>query len=201
MEGEPTLNSKAQRAGWEWAKAHPDDATLSNIAKAGGVTNGTAMKWLTRWREELGEDLFRGEVAQARAERTAAARQEAEAAYQELVATLGSNLAVGADQVLHRLLEILPSVATIRVDRGPDGSRAPVVVHGPAGREVKALADALSKMVEAAQLVGGRPTRHTRRSVPGDQWVAPTGVGAINRSEREAKVLDIRQRLLERGSG
>lgn len=203
MPDEPTLRSDAQRKGWEFASANPDQATHPAIAAAAGVSEGTVQKWLRSWRAEVGDELFRGELHDARAERTMAARQESEATWLELRSNEARNLGVTASQVRGRLLAILPTVATTRIDRGPDGLQQPIAVTGPSAREVKDLATAVSTLLESAELLVGHPTRHTRRSVPSDQW-QPPGLPPgddLSSDEKRAKVLSLTDKLRDRAAG
>lgn len=201
MTPEPTLRSDQQRKGWEYAAANPDQATHPAIAKAAGVSEGTVAKWLRAWRQELGDHLFRGSTAVARAERTVAAREEAERTWLELRTNEARNLGVTASQVRGRLLQILPTVATTHVDRGHDGSADPILVRGPDAREVKALADAVSTLLESAELLVGNPTRHTRRSVPSDQWTPQGQPPGIPDSQKRATILDLTDKLRQRATG
>lgn len=200
---EPTLRSPAQRAGWAFAVEHPDQATHPAIAEAAGVAESTVAKWLKAWRAELGEDLFRGEVADARAEQTMAARQVAEQTWLDLRTAEARNCGVTASQIRGRLLQLLPVVATTRVDRGEDGKGQPILVHGPKASEVKALADAVATLLESAELLVGNPTRHTRRSVPSDQWQPPGIPPGEKRTddEKRATILDLTSKLRERQTG
>lgn len=198
-EPKPTLRTPAQEAGWAAAAADPGKATLSRIAAAAGVSTGTAAKWLRLWRVELGDELFRTERAVAAAEDNAVARQAAEAAWADLRAREARNLGVTASQIRQRLLELLPVVASTRVDRGPDGAAAPVVVYGPDARQVKALADAIGKLLEVAELLDNRPTRHSRRSVPSDQWTPALGAGPTP-AEKLATVLDLAAAIRQRSA-
>ena len=203
IDDEPTIKSDAQRKAWRWAKANPAEVTLTALAEAGGVkSTGTAAKWLAGWREELGDDLFRTKPAEARAAQTEQARQASAAAWAELREREIVNLGVTASRIRGRILELIPTVGGVWVDRGVDGTAAPVPMRGPGGREVKAMADAVAKLLETAELLDGRPTRHTRRSVPQDQWLPPAGhldtAEGMTEPEKRAKVLDIRSRLLER---
>ena len=196
----PTLRSAAQRKGWQYAIEHPEEATHPKIAAAAGVAESTVAKWLKRWRAEIGDHLFRGELAAERADRTEAARAEAEIGWAELRATEARNAGVTAGRIRNRMLELLPSVATVRVDRGDDGTAAPVVVHGPSAMEIERLSRAYERLLIGAELIDGHPSRHTMRSVPSDQWTPPQlGAGAgMTADEKRAKVLDIRERILER---
>lgn len=191
----PTLNSPAQRKGWEFASADPAGASLKAIADHAGVSTGTASGWLRKWRAELGDDLFRTERAAAAAEQTAVARETAEATWLELREREARNLGVTASQIRARALELLPTVATVRVDRGSDGQSAPVVVHGPDARQVKALADATARLLETAELISGNPTRHTRRSVPSDQWQGAGAGPELTDEQRRAGVIDLAERI------
>lgn len=195
----PTLNSPEQEAGWAFAEANPEQATRQQIADAAGVSTGTVGRWLKAWRDELGDDLFRGEVAERRAEQTAAAREASEIKWAELRIAEARNAGVTASRIRARILELLPTVGTVWVDRGASGNARPVPMSGPAGAQIKALADATARLLEIAELLDGRPTRHTQRSVPSDQW-QPPGVLAdvMSDDEKRAKVIDMRQRLLDR---
>ncbi len=201
MPAEPTLRTDAQRKGWEFAAEHPGKATHPAIAAAAGVSRGTVAKWLKAWREELGDDLFKDEVAIERAQQTEAARVEAERTWMELRTGEARNCGVTASQVRGRLLQILPTVATTHVDRGPDGTADPILVRGPDAREVKALADAVSSLLESAELLVGNPTRHTRRSVPSDQWTPAGQPPGVPDDAKRATILDITSKLRERRSG
>lgn len=205
MTGPPTFKSAAQEKAWAWAIKHPEQVTNQALADAGGVSSaGTAAGWLRAWRAELGDDLFRGEAADARAERTEAARAELEARKAEVRSTTVHNIGVSINSINQRIIDLVPSVASVRIDRGTDGQLDPVVVHGPDARQVKDLAWALGSLVRSLELMEGRPTNHTRRSVPGDQFVAPAlgqGQADLTRDQKVATVLDIRERLLQRQSG
>jgi transposase-like protein len=198
MTEQPTLRTEQQRAGWAHASENPDQATVTGIAAAAGVSTGTAAKWLRQWREQLGDDLFRSEAATARAEQTLAAREAVELMWDDLHLTEARNAGVTAGRIRTKMLELLPSVATVRVDRGADGQSEPVLVPGPPAREIEQLSRAYVRLLEAAELMSGRPTRHTRRSVPSDQWQPAVPADAMSDEEKRAKVLDIRERLLER---
>lgn len=200
---EPTLRTDAQRKGWAYAAANPDKATHPAISAAAGVSAGTVAKWLRSWRQELGDDLFRGPVAVERAKQTEAAREESDRTWLELSTNEARRCGAAASDVRDRLLEILPAVATTHVDRGTDGLQQPILVRGPDAREIKALADAVSTLIESAQLLVGSPTRHTRRSVPSDQWT-PAGLppgGDLPQAEKRAKILDLTSKLRDRQTG
>lgn len=194
---EPHLTTDKQRAGWDFASANPEEATLSGIARAAGVSTGTASKWLRQWRDELGEDLFRTERSQADAERTLQARQAAESGWAELRAAEARNVGVTASQVRARLLAILDTVGTSWVDRGPDGKAEPVVVNGPDARQVKALADATATLLASAERLGGHA--HPDKTVPRPA----TNVGAqvnvdlssLARKTKDSNVIELRDRL------
>lgn len=158
------------RAAWQTLA---DGGSYKDAAKAAGVSAGTISKLVARWRKQHGAHLFRSERQQAAAAQTSLAREAAEQFWSELRRDEARRLGITASQIRSRVLLLLDQVGTARVDRGPDGTSAPVVVRGVDAREVKALTDALTKMIEAAELLEDRPTRHHRRSVPSDQWVNP----------------------------
>ena len=198
---EPTLRSPQQRKGWEFASQNPHQATHPAIAAAAGVSAGTVAKWLRSWREELGDDLFRGPVAMERAARTAAAREEAHRTWTELRTAEAQRNGLAAATVRDHLLDILPSVSATHVDRGPDGTAEPILVRGPDAREVKALADAVATLFESAELLVGNPTRHTRRSVPSDQWTPAGQPPNVPEGQKRATILDLTDKLRQRASG
>lgn len=199
---EPTLNSDAQRAGWQFAAANPEQATRKQIADAAGVSTGTVGRWLQAWREELGDDLFRTEIAEQRAEQTAAARAASERMWDDLRLTEARNAGVTAGLVRQRLIEMLPSIETTRVDRGADGQQSAVVVKGPSATAVDQLARAYERLLAGAELLIGRPTKHTQRSVPSDQWSPPAlPAGVMSDDEKRAKVIDLRDRARRKASG
>lgn len=204
----PTLRSPNQVAGWEWAAAGGDPdkgVTVAGLAAAGDVGTGTASGWLAKWRAELDDpDLFKDDAARARAEQTQAARETARIRYIETRGQMAYNSLITADSARNRIFELIDAVGTSWVDRGVDGAAQPVVVYGPRGTEIERLATAVAKLVESAELLADNPTRHTRRSVPGDQWVPPAGGDTGQQADREtkvAKVLDLRARLLEKATG
>lgn len=171
-------------------------------AEAADRTVGTVSKWVRTWRNQHGTDLFRNERQVVAASQTAAAREAAEQTWLDLRTREARNLGVTASQIRARALELLPTVGTTRIDRGPDGQQTPVVVHGPDARQIKALADATARLLEVAELIEGNPTRHTMRSVPSDQY----GMGGhpepeISPEDRKARVIDLAARLRERRSG
>lgn len=191
------LRTPAQRKVW---KALAAGAAQPAAAKAGKVSPGTVAKLLRRWRATAGEDLFRNERSMVRAEQTAAAREASDVAYSSLRATLALNVGASADVVRSQLVAIVPQVASVRVDRG-DGTQPPVVVHGPPAREARDLALALKALVESAELLDGRPTRHTMRSVPSDQFdprPLPGAGGPMPREKAEATVTSLTERLREK---
>lgn len=199
---EPTLNTPQQRAGWDYAAANPEQATRKQIADAAGVSTGTVGRWLKAWRAELGDDLFRGEIAEKRTEQTAAARAASDQMWDDLRLTEARNAGVTAGRIRNRILELLPSVATVRVDRGDDGDLTPVVVQGPKAAEIDALSRAYERLLVGAELLIGRPTRHTQRSVPSDQWTAPQlPAGMMSDDEKRAKVIDLRDRARRKAAG
>lgn len=170
--------------------------TYAEAAEAAGVVKGTVSKWLGQWRKQFGADLFVDEAQTARAEKTAVARAGAEQHWSELRQREARNLGVTASAVRSRLLELLPRVGTQRVDRSGPTS---VVVNGPGAREIKYLADSVSKLLETAELLDDRPTRHSRRSLDPEQWVAPLPPAPeLTDDEKRAKVVDLAQRLRER---
>ncbi|NND85349.1 MAG: hypothetical protein HKN46_09400 [Acidimicrobiia bacterium] len=175
--------------------------SYSEAAKAAGRALGTISKWVAAWRKEFGDDLFRSERQEAAAAQTELARQSREAEWSELRLREARNLGVVGARVRTRLLEILPTVGTTYVDRGPSGTEAPVVVHGLDARQIKHLADAAARLFETAELLDDRPTRHTRRSVPADQWMGAEGPGVpTDPDEMRSKVIDLVGRLKERSS-
>lgn len=173
--------------------------SYADAAKAAGRAVGTVSKWVGEWRRKYGADLFREPRQIVAAEQTAVARQAAEQTWADLRAREARNAGVTASQIRGRLLELLPTVATVRVDRGPDGAAQPVVVYGPDARQVKALADAIGKLLETAELLDNRPTRHSRRSVPADQWAPALGAGPTP-AEKLATVLDLAAAIRQRSA-
>lgn len=197
----PTLRSDKQRKGWEFASNNPTEATSAKIAAAAGVSTGTATRWIASWRDELGDTLFRGEIAARRAEQTAAARAASQIRWAELREQEAAAAGASASQIRARMLQLLPSVATVRVDRGPDGELPPVVVNGPGAAEIERLAKAYAMLLNSAELLTGHPTRHTMRSVPADQWTPPAlPAGVMSDDEKRATVINIRDRALIRKS-
>lgn len=177
------------------------EAAAKAIGRPKPYSTGTVQKWVAGWRLELGGGLFRSERQVEAAQQTVVARQAAEQAWADLRTAEARNLGVTASQIRARLLALLPSVATQMVDRGTDGSSSPIVLHGPDARQVKALADAAARLVETAELLDGRPTRHSRRSVPSDQYdprPLPGAGGPMPREQAEATVTSLTERLREK---
>lgn len=166
------VNSAAQQIGWDVATG---GGSVVDMATAAAVSTGTASKWLRVWRSKLGDDLFRDERQRQRAEQTEAAREQAEQTWSDLRQREARNAGVTASAVRARLLEILPTVATSRVDRGPNGTSAPIVVAGPDARQIKALADTVAALLGSAELLDDRPTRHSRST---SAEAGPAGLGS-----------------------
>lgn len=195
----PTLRTKKQRIGHKTAVA---GGSVKDMAKAAKVSTGTAQGWLSNWRKELGDDYLRDERQIERAARTEAAREASQRMWTEFRTTVGANLGAAANQGLQHWTSILPTVGTVRVDRGKDGKQPPIVVAGPKGADAKALAEAITKFVETAELVDGNPTRHTRRSVPSDQY-DPRGLPEPEDDEDQVRgrVINLLDVLRERKTG
>lgn len=181
-----------------WTVLDAGGSYLEAAAAAGRAT-GTISKWVAGWRATHGADLFRRPRQLVAAEQTALARQQVEQTWADLRVREARNAGVTASQIRARLLELLPTVATVRVDRGPGGASEPVLVHGPDARQIKALADAAARLLEVAELLDNRPTRHSRRSVPSDQWVGAPGTGPTP-AEKLATVLDLAAAIRNRAA-
>lgn len=184
-------------------------ASLAEAGRAGAESidrpkpfaPGTVAKRVRRWRAEFGDQLFREPRQVVAAQNTEVARAAAEQAWALLREEEALNLGITASQVRNRILTLLGTVGTSWVDRGVDGDKAGVVMHGPSARSITDLATAVEKLIGAAELLDGRPTRHTRRSVQDDQWAPPRAPGAgegLSRADAEAKVIDLRDRIRER---
>lgn len=77
--------------------------------------------------------------------------------WSELRIREAKNLGVTGSRLRGQILELLPEVGRRRVDRGPDGTGRPVVVNGPSGQEIKALAEAAARLLETAEKLDDRP--------------------------------------------
>lgn len=120
-------------------------------------STGTVAKWKKQWEATYGEDTFDSVRRDVAAAKTEMARQGAETAWWDLRKTEAVNAGVTASQIRARLMELLPSVATRRVDRGPDGAADPIVVEGPNARQVRDLAMAYVELIKVAEVLEAEP--------------------------------------------
>lgn len=172
--------------------------TYAAAAEAAGVAKGTVSKWKRQWRTELGQpDLFEDEATAERAAKTAAAREAADEMWTDLRVREARQMGVTAMAIRRTLHALLTTVGTTWVDR--EDPERPVRLSGPSGADIRNLAEAAARIIEVAELLEDRPTRHTRSSVPADQYVPPVPAAPeLTDEERRAKVFDLAQRLRAR---
>ena len=120
-----------------------EGGSQKEASQACGRSKNTVGAWLKKWRGVYGPQLFlatgrtRGGHNPAKQLRKGLEIDAAEPAMWDTLRTKEArNLGITASQVRNRLLELLPEVGSERVDRGPDGKSAPVVVKGPDSKTI-----------------------------------------------------------------
>lgn len=152
--GFPDGEDEGRRPAWD---VMAGGGSYGEAALASGVAAGSVSRWVAAWRRRFGDDLFRSAAQEARRRQTEAARDAMAGEWSELRIREAKNLGVTGSRLRGQILELLPEVGRRRVDRGPDGSGRPVVVNGPSGQEIKALAEAAARLLETAEKLDDRP--------------------------------------------